>query len=184
MCTLTSGYSLGCSRNNVGGMKSIRVANFNTTGSVAVSTANVVTAFTGYASAGTGGNNAFFTYNLTKATSMFKEAIVGSLENGTTFYQPEATFVINKLQTQVRNQLALMAQSQVVAIAEDRNGRYWLLGIDNALDMLTGSQDSGTAFGDRNGYTFTLTGMESRPMLEVSGSLLATITSTTTMIGA
>jgi hypothetical protein len=164
-------------------MKSIRVANFNTTGSVAVSTANVVTGFTGYASSGTGGNNAFFTYNLTKATSMFKEAIVGNVENGNTFYQPEATFVINKLQTQVRNQLALMSQSQLVAIAEDRNGRYWLLGIDNALDMLTGSQDSGTAFGDRNGYTFTLTGMETRPMLEVSGSLLATITSTTTMIG-
>lgn len=182
MCTLTSGYSLGCSRNNVGGMKSIRIANFNTTGSVAVSSSNIVTAMTGYASGSA--TNAFYVYNLTKATSSFKETIVGSMENGTTFFQPEATFVINKLQTQVRNQMALLAQGQLVAIAEDRNGRYWLLGIDNALDMLSGSQDSGTAFGDRNGYSFTMTGMESRPMLEVSGSLVATVSSATTIIGA
>ena len=32
------------------------------------------------------------------------------------------------------------------------------------MDLNTGTMDSGVSFGDRNGYTLTFSGMESRPM--------------------
>jgi hypothetical protein len=63
-----------------------------------------------------------------------------------------------------------------MAIVTDRNGNYWLLGSRNGLELTTGTSQTGTAMGDRNGYDVTFTGMEEIPMLSVSGSIVAALT--------
>ena len=160
-CSLTTGYALGC-RDSIGGIKTIYVQAFNATGSVNTNGSGTVTGFTGYAS------GSFFEYDLTKATSSMTETVAGNIENGTLFYTPEITFTINKLQTAVRNELRLMARVNIIAIVLDNNGLYWLLGANNGLEVTAGTAGTGTAFGDRNGYNFTLTGMEPEPMLNIS----------------
>ena len=181
-CALTQGYTLGC-RDGVGGIKEIRIASFNPTGSFATNGSGIVTAFTGYAS-GTAGSNAFYRYELTKNTSMLSEALTASLENGTVFYDQQATFVINKLQVQVRNQLMFMARSRVLAIITDYNGQNYLIGAENGADISAATADTGTAFGDRSGYSTTIQGLERFPMYAVTGSLLATLTASANMAAA
>lgn len=160
-CSLTTGYALGC-RNSVGGIKTLYVQTWSSSGSVNTNGAGLVTGFTGYSASG------FFEYDLTKATSSMTETVAGNIENGTLFYTPEITFTINKLQTAVRNELRLMARVNIIAIVLDNNGLYWLLGANNGLEVTAGTAGTGTAFGDRNGYNFTLTGMEPEPMLNIT----------------
>jgi hypothetical protein len=53
---------------------------------------------------------------------------------------------------------------------------YWLLGSLNGLELSAGTGQSGTAFGDRNGFDVTFTGMEEQPMREVQSSIIAALT--------
>ncbi len=172
-CSLTTGYALGC-RNSVGGIKTIYVQALNATGSVNTNGSGLVTGFTPTSVSGS-----FFEYDLTKATSSMTETLNASTENGTLFYTPEVTFTINKLQTSVRNELRLLAQNRLLVIVQDNNSNYWLLGAANGLEVSAGTAGTGTAFGDRNGYEMTLTGMEPSPMLNI---LPATFTALTTQI--
>ena len=162
-CSLTTGYALGC-RDSIGGIKTIYVQAFNTTGSVNTNGSGTVTGFTGYAS------GSFFEYDLTKATSSMTETLKASVENGTLFYTPEVTFTINKLQVAVRNELRLLARNRLIVIVQDNNSRYWLLGADNGLEATAGTAGTGTAFGDRSGYEMTLSGMETNPMLLIQST--------------
>jgi len=156
-CSLTTGYALGC-RDSVGGIKTIYVQGWNATGTVNTNGSGTVTGFTGFSSG-------FYEYDLTKATSSLTETLNASIENGSIYYTPEVTFTINKLQVAVRNELRLLARNRLLVIVQDNNNRYWVLGAANGLEATAGTAGTGTAFGDRNGYEMTLTGMEPDPML-------------------
>jgi hypothetical protein len=174
-CALTTGYTLGC-RDSVGGIKAIYVQNWISTGSCNTNLSGAVTGFTGYNASG------FFEYDLTKATSSMTETLNASMENGTIFYSPEVTFTINKMQVAVRNQLRLLARTKVIVIVQDNNSRYWLLGAINGLEATAGTAGSGTAFGDRNGYEITLSGMEPDPMFLIESTVFTP--STTQILGS
>ena len=44
--------------------------------------------------------------------------------------------------------------------------------IERGAFMTAGSSVSGTAYGDRNGYELTISGMEEAPSFEVTGSIV------------
>jgi hypothetical protein len=117
----------------------------------------------------------FYSYALVKETANFVENINASVENGTVFYQQELTIVLNKLQANTRNEILLLAQSLLVAIAKDNNGSYWYLGKVNGLDITAGNSGTGTAIGDRSGYTLTFTGKEAALAPAVSSSIIAAL---------
>jgi len=86
--------------------------------------------------------------------------------------------VFFKLQSSTRNQIKVLAQNPDLKIIVETNngvddgiGRYWLLGEDNGMQLLSGTGQTGTAFGDLSGYSLTFTGQESNPASEISGSL-------------
>ncbi len=67
----------------------------------------------------------FFKYELVKGTSQLVENVNANVQNGTIFYAPELTIVLNKLQANTRNEILLLAQNTLVAVAKDNNGKYW-----------------------------------------------------------
>lgn len=137
---------------------------------VAVTSGNVVSGIT------TSGSTKFWKYDLTKQTSQFTETVTPSMENGTIFYQQDLQIVLNKMTAALRNELRLLGQNRLMAIVLDRNGVYWLLGSLNGLELSAGTAQTGTAFGDRNGYDITFTAMEEQPMREVQSSIIAALT--------
>lgn len=168
-CVLTSGFSLDC-RDSVGGIKTLYVTELANKATLTAAS-GVVTAFT----LSTG--KQFFTYSLEKETASITENVPDGIANGTLHYEQQVTFTLNKLSASSRNELRLLAQNQLMVIALDRNGKYWLLGQNNGLELQTLAAASGTAMGDRNGYTITLVGKEETPMQEVSSGLISTLTS-------
>jgi len=162
-CALTQGYVIDC-KDSLGGISEVYFMPFNDLATI-TATAGVVTALT----KDTG--KRFYKYQLVKSTAGFTETGNGSIENGTLFYEQALTIVLNKLQTNTRNEILLLAKNLLVAVAKDNNGVYWMLGQTRGLDVTSNVAASGTAEGDRNGYTLTFTGKEKELAIEVNSTV-------------
>jgi len=175
-CDITSGFTLGC-RDNTGGIANLYILSGSITSVVDASEGLIQTI---------SGSGEFFKFELFRQTSDFTEAITSTPENGTVFYEQTVNAVFFKLQSATRNQVKVLAQNPNLKVIVETNngtvdgvGRYWLLGEDRGMQLLSGTGATGTAFGDLNGYTLTFTGQEPNPASEISGSLAGALSGIT-----
>ena len=168
-CALTQGYTLDC-KDSLGGIKAMWVINHANVTAV-TEASGIVSAITKAA------GKVFYKYELVKNTGSLTETITSSVENGTVFYAQELSIVLNKLQANTRNEILLLAQSTLMVVVQDANDKYWLLGKLQGLDVTGGTAATGTAQGDRNGYTLTFTGGEKQLAPEVNSSIIAGLVS-------
>lgn len=166
-CNLTQNMTIDC-RDNVGGLKEVLFIEFDNVTTM-TQASGVITAIT------LASTKQFRRYVMAKETAFFTETLNTNVQNGTIFYQQELTIVLNKMQANTRNELLVLAQVRTIAIALDLNGKYWLLGLEQAMDATGGEGGSGTAHGDRNGYTRVFTGMERAMASEVQASIIAAL---------
>lgn len=175
-CDITSGFTLGC-RDNTGGIANLYILS----GSID----SVVDASEGLIST-ISGSGEFFKFELFRQTSDFSEAITSTPENGTVFYEQTLNAVFFKLQSSTRNQVKVLAQNPNLKVVVETNngtvdgvGRYWLLGEDRGMQLLSGTAATGVEFGSLNGYSLTFTGQEPNPASEISGSLAGALSGIT-----
>ena len=167
-CDITSGFTLDCNDSN-GGIEKIFIAN----GPV-----QSITETSGTISAITVGGSAltpsdFFAFEVPRQTSSFTETINVSNENGTVFYDQALTMILNKMEAAKRDQILLLSQNnEMVVVFKDNNDKYFSVGIQRGAYMTAGTSVSGVAYGDRNGYELTFSGMEEQPAFEVTGSIV------------
>ena len=115
------------------------------------------------------GANTLYRYTVPRGSTTINETITGSTENGTLFYTPTVSMILNRLTKEDQNEIKLLGQTQVVCFAQLNatltNGHDVIvgMGVTNAMSLNAGTADSGAAFGDRNGYTLTFDGLESDP---------------------
>ena len=166
-CALTQGFVLDC-KESLGGVKSVRFVEFDNVASIAyasgVATLTMVT------------GKKFWKYAQVRETSSTTESITANVQNGTIFYKQELTVILNKLAAATRNEILLLAKNRLMAIVEDMNGNFWLLGAKNGLDITSGNAATGTASGDRNGYSLTFEAMEAEPIWSVASGAITALT--------
>lgn len=167
-CALTSGYTLDC-RDSIGGIVEIYFIEAGNVSSI-TEASGVVTTIT------KASGKVFRKYEQDQDTAFFVENLNSNVQNGSLFYQQELTIVCNKMQTATRNELLLLNKNRLIAVAKDANGAYWLLGKTRFLHATAGNSGSGTASGDRNGYTFTYTALEPSLAPSVGSSIIAGLT--------
>lgn len=172
-CALTQGYSLDCA-DAIGGIKDIRFIEWGYIGSASAT----VTASSGTITALTpASSKKFWKYELPSMNKDYaKETMTPSNENGTLFWAQELQLTIRKLSASQRNEIRLLAQNRLAVIVQDRNGKYWLMGQLNGLEMQPSEANTGAGRGDFNGYVLKFAGQEEAPMQEVSSSVIAAIT--------
>lgn len=167
-CALTSNYTLDC-RDSIGGLVEIYFIEAGNVSSI-IEASGVVTAIT------KASGKVFRKYEQDQDTAFFVENLNSNVQNGSQFYQQELTIVCNKMQTATRNELLLLNKNRLIAVAKDANGAYWLLGKTRFLHATAGNSGSGTASGDRNGYTFTYTALEPSLAPSVDSTIIAGLT--------
>ena len=154
-CFNTANLDLGCA-SSTGGIKELVVL------------AGAITATTydgdGQLTSAVGTGNTY-SFKLQKQTSNMTETFNVSLENGTTFVQQDVSAVFNKIDKDKRNQLSLLLKNrQIVLFVKDNNDNiYYLGGEFDGGYVSAGTGETGTAYGDRNGYTLTITTFSTSP---------------------
>ena len=164
---LTSDILFGCDV-GVGGEKELYLIELENITSYTESS-GTITAITKAA------GKVFRRYQLVQETANFDEDIVGNLQNGTLYYDQKGLIVINKQRVAVRNEIMLLAKNRVVAVVIDNDGNNKLYGRVNGLRTPSGKASSGTAWGDRNGYSINLEGKEVELAPFVTDAVIATL---------
>lgn len=96
-------------------------------------------------------------YYFRKNTGSMTSTLTVDQANGVNYVTTELSLVFTKMDTVKRIEMAVLATADVMAVVEDANGTKWFLGKDNPLSCTAGAGETGTAKGDGNKYTLTLT---------------------------
>jgi hypothetical protein len=166
-CALTQDYSFSCDV-GAGGLKELYL--------IELENVSTVTESSGTLSAITKASGKIFRkYQLVQDTATAEESIVGNLQNGTLYYAQKVTVIINKQNVAVRNEILLLAKNRLVVVTVDNNDTYRVYGWDKGLRLNEGSAATGTAWGDRNGYTLTFSGNQSQLAYFTTSGVIATL---------
>ena len=83
--------------------------------------------------------------------------------------------MLHKLTKEDQNQVKLLASNRLVIFLElnevittNSHNVLLALGLENGMELNSGTNTTGAAFGDMNGYTWTFDGMERDAMVTVA----------------
>ena len=161
-CDLTGGRLKPC-KDAVGGIRKIHFVDFGDLGTISL-TDDEVTDMDGT-----------FTYHSydVKGNSSLETNIQTSLENGTTFFEQVVNLTLHKLTKEDNKELKLMAFGRPHVFVETFDGKLLLVGREHGAEVTGGTAVTGTAMGDLQGYTLTLTANEITMPNFVSGATSA-----------
>lgn len=162
-----AGLAKDCA-SNMGGIVEVLLANFDDVTALTVSE-EIITAITLASGA------YFHKYNFPKETGSLTSNRTVDPTVGANFVQTDLLMQFNRMETSKRVEIAALAQADLVAIVKDANGKYWYLGKDEPVTMTANDGQTGTARGDRNGYTITLRDNAKEMPMEVSSSIITNL---------
>lgn len=152
-CKINSAIALDCI-DSIGGVKAAYIG-------VDVDIASATYGVDGEITGLTGTTGAFYQYELPKDTASFTETFNISNTNGTAFYDQALTINLQKLSAEKRNQLLLLSRNRdIKVIFQDNNDNFWLMGKDRGGVISAGTAVTGTAPGDANQYSITISAQE------------------------
>ena len=112
------------------------------------------------------------------SSSMDTEMTVN--DNGSHFYTNSATCTFAKIENSKRLALESVASGECSMIIVDSNNQTWLIGAENPVSLTTLSGSTGTAIGDSNQYSVTLSANEANMPLLIEADQAQTIINTLT----
>ncbi len=126
------------------------------------------------------GANDLYRYTMPLGVASLTDTIVGSRENGTIYFTPSLSVILNRLTKADQNQIKLLSATKLVCFAQlnatlpTGTDVIVALGVTNGMELNAGTMDSGAAWGDRGGYTLTFDGIEASPFPMVADYPIAT----------
>ena len=166
-CEMTSGYNDRTCTNGKGGIKSVLLFPL---GNVATShiTANEVDILTV--------SGETFLYKLKSNLSSYTAPIKVNKDNGTLFYEQSLSMILASDNKELRSEIHLLAQNEVVCLVENADGSIVALGFGEGLQIADANEyTSGVLKGDRKGHVLVLNGMENEEVPDVDPNVYATL---------
>ena len=158
-CNSIRGLQIDACSPNIGGIKSIYLAEWPENGKAAIITKveseNTTELIDGSVS-GFADGVTWTKYDIRKNTASMTSTINNSTD-GASYVTTELSLVFSKMEAKKRVAIQALAIGECIAVVEDSNGEMYFLGADAPLTVTAGGGETGTAKGDRNAYTLTLT---------------------------
>lgn len=166
-CSQTlGGITLDCG-SSMGGIKTVYIANFEDVTNV--SSGDTITEIT------LAEGKKFKPYQFRKGTSNMTSTLTADETTGLNYVTTEVSLVFTKMDTAKRIEMTALAQSQLAVIVLDSNGIYWYVTKDEYASASAGGAETGTAKGDRNAFTLTLTAENGTYPIEISKDIISGI---------
>jgi hypothetical protein len=167
-CEITGGNSLGC-KGLMGGIQYFWLTNWENVTQPLTVVNNVVTGMT---MASGSPAHVWYKWFVNRNTSDFAAPIKSSVENATTTYEHTVNLQFSDMTAATNAQVQLVGVSRVMAIAVDFNGKAYLIGRVNGLDVTGGGMESGKKGDDFRGWKITLSGSEPAAPIEFNTALI------------
>lgn len=157
-CNLTQGYTEACRTS--GGLEWAAIFQRKNLATLTAS-GGEVTAITL-----TGGTQAF-AFQIDPELSSFED-VATSNENRALMSAQTVTLVLLNNKRTTRNLVMELAKDDVVIIVRQTNGELKVLGLDYGLRLMTGTNNSGVAMSDRNGFELSFQRNNKELALDIS----------------
>lgn len=112
------------------------------------------------------------------SSSMDTEMTVN--DNGSHYYTNSATCTFARIDNSKRISLEAVGSGECTMIIVDSNNQTWLIGSENPVSLTTLTGSTGTAIGDSNQYSVTLSANEAHMPLLIEADQAQTIINTLT----
>lgn len=109
----------------------------------------------------------FKEFTFRKQSSNFSSEATIDDTTGAKYITTTLEMVFTKMETVKRIEMMALLMDDCVCIVEDQQGAYWYLGKDNGVTASALTAQSGTAYGDQNGYTIQMQDMSEELPFEV-----------------
>lgn len=152
-CDVANGRLEPC-KDGIGGIDAIYFINYGIEASditYDLTNTDVIDAVTGVTN--------IYKYEL-KGTNSLEQVVTSSRENGTSFVEQTLSVQLKKADITTHKNVKLLSYGRPHIIVKDRNGKYYMCGLNWGMELTTGNLSSGTALGDFNGYSLTFVGQE------------------------
>ena len=147
-----------------GGIIEVYAANYgDLTPTVSAGTITAITVATGAS---------VYKYEFRKGTGSMTSTLNVDAANGVNYVATELLLQFSKMETRKRIEMSALAVGELVFVVKDANGKFWYLGMDEAVTASAGSGQTGQAIGDGNFYSITLTDNSNTWPYEVLSSVV------------
>ena len=103
-------------------------------------------------------------------------------DNGSHYYTNSATCTFAKIENSKRLALQSVASGECSMIIVDSNNQTWLIGAENPVSLTTITGSTGTAIGDSNQYSLTISADEAHMPILIDKDQAQTIINTLTTV--
>ena len=167
LCDMIAGYNDRTCTNGKGGIKSVLLFPLGAMSGVTVLN-NEVTALTV--------SGEVFLYKLKSNLSSYTAPIKVDKNNGTLWYEQSLSMILASDNKELRSEIHLLAQNEVVCLVENADGTIVALGFGEGLQIADANEyTSGVLKSDRRGHVVVLNGMENDEVPDVAPGIYATL---------
>lgn len=168
-CNMTSGYNDRTCTNGKGGIKSVLLFPLGNASGVTI-TSNEISAITV--------SGEVFYYKLKSNLSSYTAPVQVNKDNGTLWYNQSLSMILASDTKELRSEIHLLAQNEVICFVEKANGTWVALGLEEGLQVADANEyTSGVLKSDRQGHVIVLNGMENNEVPDVADSVITTLLS-------
>lgn len=168
-CNMTTGYNDRTCTNGKGGIKSVLLFPLGNATGVTISN-NEITAITV--------SGEVFYYKLKSNLSSYTAPVQVNKDNGTLWYNQSLSMILASDTKELRSEIHLLAQNEVVCFVEKANGTWVALGLEEGLQVADANEyTSGVLKSDRQGHVIVLNGMENNEVPDVTDGIITTLLS-------
>lgn len=166
-CNMTSGYNDRTCTNGKGGIKSVLLFPLGNASGVTI-TNNEITAITV--------SGEVFYYKLKSNLSSYTAPVQVNKDNGTLWYNHSLSMILASDTKELRSEIHLLAQNEVICFVEKANGTWVALGLEEGLQVADANEyTSGVLKSDRQGHVIVLNGMENNEVPDVADGIITTL---------
>lgn len=162
-----AGITLDC-QTSMGGIKTVYIANYGDVTGIEKE-GDVISGLT-MADGAT-----FKPYQFRKGTSNMTSTLTADETTGLNYVTTEVNLVFTKMDTAKRVELSALSIGQLAVIVLDSNGIYWYVTPDDYAAASAGGAETGTAKGDRNAFTLTLTAENTTYPIEIKDTAVQAV---------
>lgn len=162
-----SGIALPC-KDNMGGIKEVYITKSSDISGIELNTEKSQVSTITMAEGAK-----FKTYKFRKGTANMTSTAASDEAIGNFSVTTELALQFSKMETSKRLEIMALCLEDVVAVALDFNGKYWLMGYDFPVSATAATAQTGTATTDLNGYNITLTDTSAEFPFEIPAEVMA-----------